>query len=91
MEQKYNLNNPSIKRIMREVKEMEKETSCQFKARPLEVRNGVKVLTILTDLHRITCLSGISPSKVPKTLRSREESTTEGTSGSPLLSKSLIV
>lgn len=38
MEQKYNLNNPSIKRIMREVKEMEKETSCQFKARPLEVR-----------------------------------------------------
>lgn len=42
MEQKYNLNNPSIKRIMREVKEMEKEASCQFKARPLEVHNPWK-------------------------------------------------
>jgi len=38
MEQKpqYNLNNPSIKRIMREMKEMEKEKNSQFTATPLE-------------------------------------------------------
>lgn len=41
MDQKYNLNNPSIKRIMREVKEMEKEQSVQFKAKPLEVLHGM--------------------------------------------------
>jgi len=36
MAEQYNLNNPSVKRIMREIKEMEKETSSQFKALPLE-------------------------------------------------------
>ncbi len=33
----YNLNNPSIKRIMKEMKEMERETNSQFSAAPLEV------------------------------------------------------
>jgi len=32
----YNLNNPSVKRIMKEMKEMEKEQSGQFDAMPLE-------------------------------------------------------
>jgi hypothetical protein len=33
----YNPNNPSVKRIMIEIKEMEKETTTQFRAKPLEV------------------------------------------------------
>ncbi len=33
----YNLNNPSIKRIMKEMKEMDRETNSQFSAAPLEV------------------------------------------------------
>lgn len=33
----YNVNNPSIKRILREVKEMEAEPSNQYTAAPLEV------------------------------------------------------
>jgi len=36
MAEQYNLNNPSVKRIMKEVKEMERETSTQFRAVPLE-------------------------------------------------------
>lgn len=36
MSTKYNLSNPSIKRIMQEVREMEKEKSSQFYAAPLE-------------------------------------------------------
>jgi len=36
MAEQYNMNNPSVKRIMREIREMEKETSTQFKAKPLE-------------------------------------------------------
>lgn len=33
----YNVNNPSIKRIMREMKEMENEKTSEFVATPLEV------------------------------------------------------
>jgi hypothetical protein len=34
----YSLNNPSVKRILREMKEMEKDTSSEYTARALEVR-----------------------------------------------------
>lgn len=33
----YNVNNPAVKRILREVKEMEAEPSDQYHANPLEV------------------------------------------------------
>jgi hypothetical protein len=33
----YNVNNPAVKRILREVKEMEVEPSDQYHANPLEV------------------------------------------------------
>lgn len=33
----YNLNNPAIKRILQEVKEIEREKSSLYTARPLEV------------------------------------------------------
>lgn len=38
-EKSYNLSNPTIKRIMKEVREMEKEKNSQFHAIPVEVYN----------------------------------------------------
>lgn len=38
--QQYNVNNPAVKRILREVKEMEAEPSEQYYANPLEVFLG---------------------------------------------------
>ena len=45
---KYNLNNPAVKRIMREVKEMEKEQSSMYYAKPMEV---CKIFSVFLNLH----------------------------------------
>jgi hypothetical protein len=54
----YNFNNPSVKRIMKEVKEMQLDSNSQYTAKPLEVKNS-KACYITTS-NRIICLSGTS-------------------------------
>lgn len=50
MASKYNLNNPAVKRIMRELREMEKETNPLFTARPLEVPDvHTRIINFLKD------------------------------------------
>jgi ubiquitin-protein ligase len=40
---KFNLNNPAIKRIMKEIKEMERENSTLYYARPMEVHEDMSL------------------------------------------------
>jgi hypothetical protein len=44
----YNINSPSIRRILREIKEMQNDKSTLFKAFPLEVRSYKSIPTLFS-------------------------------------------